>query len=204
MRVLLLFCFAAAILLVLLHLPAFAQIQPATPAPTVELPFIDRDGDGINDLLQTGWGLRFLERYNKRMLIWEQLKTNIINGEKPPLPENDPGGKDRPTDDAFMHDLLRDKMNELVDSDGDGKPDTPLGQYMGDGFQSIDKNGDGMPDEISKDEMNAYMREMHQWRDDVRDRVDHGQPPFIDANGDGIPDDLPPGMGWPGRGPHKP
>ena len=30
------------------------------------IPFIDRDGDGINDFLQHGWGLKILERHKQR------------------------------------------------------------------------------------------------------------------------------------------
>ena len=61
------------------------NIRAQNPDPTEEIhiPFIDRDGDGVNDVLQNGWGRRFVERYKKRQKIWEQLNVEIVNSENP-------------------------------------------------------------------------------------------------------------------------
>ena len=167
----------------------------------IELPFIDRDGDGINDLLQNGWGLRFVDRYKKRQLVWEQLNVEIIRGDKGRegreglLVDTDGDG----VGDMDMHEYMKGKMDTLIDTDGDGTPDMALKDYLGRQFRAFDRNGDGLPDDISPEEMREKMKQMEQWRREMRDRVREGQPPFEDANGDGVPDQLPPGFGWRGQ-----
>jgi len=189
--------FPLAALIVAVGLAGITQAQEAPQAPPVELPFIDRDSDGINDMVQNGWGFRFLERYKKRQLIWEQLKGEVLP-EKPTQPD---AGQER---EQKMADFLQQKMNEMIDTDNDGVADTPLGEYMGRQFQAIDKDGDGLPDDISKEQMREHMKKMRDWRNEVWQRINDGRPPFIDANRDGIPDNLPDGFGWRGYRPLKP
>jgi hypothetical protein len=162
--------------------------------PEIDIPFIDRDGDGINDLLQNGWGLRFIERYKKRQLVWEQLNIEIIRDEDGALVDTDGDG----TGDMPLREFMKAHMDELIDTDGDGVPDTALKDYLGRRFRAFDKNGDGLPDDISREELREKMRKMKQWRREIRDRIRRGEPPFIDEDGDGIPDNLPEGFGWRG------
>lgn len=168
--------------------------QEPDPVPDVEIPFIDRDGDGINDLLQHGWGLRFMERYKKRQLVWEQLNVEIIKGEDGVMVDTDGDG----VGDISIRDFLKEKMDTLIDTDGDGTPDTALKDFLGRRFRAFDKDGDGIPDEISRKELKKMMQKMKEWRKEIRDRIRQGLPPFIDENGDGIPDNLPEGFRWRG------
>ena len=160
----------------------------------VKIPFIDRDGDGINDLLQNGWGLKFLNRYKKRRDLWEQLNVEIVGkGKKRLIDTNGDGVGDIP-----FREFLKKKMDELIDTDKDGKPDTLLREHLRKRFQTFDQDGDGLPDEITREEIHKYMKEMREWHNQVHERMRQGLPPFVDENGDGIPDDLPEGFGRPG------
>jgi|GEM_PF-1996828 len=161
----------------------------------IEIPFIDRDGDGINDLLQNGWGLRFLKRYQKRQLVWEQLNVEIIRSEDGLMVDTNGDGKG----DVAFHDFMKQKMDELIDTDGDGKPDTPLKDYLGRRFKAYDKNGDGLPDDFNREEMKNFMKQMREWRQSIHDRIRQGLPPFIDQNNDGVPDNLPEAFFWRGH-----
>ena len=161
----------------------------------IEIPFIDHDGDGINDLLQNGWGLRFLNRYKKRQELWDLLNVEIIRGEEGMMVDTDGDG----IGDIAFRDFMKGKMDELIDTDGDGIPDTPMRDLLGRRFKAFDRNGDGLPDDISREEMREMMRQMHEWRSGVRDRIHQGLPPFIDEDGDGVPDNLPNGFGWRGQ-----
>lgn len=167
------------------------QINPPNPGGG-NLPFIDRDGDGINDLLQHGWGLRFAERFKKRHELWEQLNIEIIRGEDGWMVDTDGDG----IGDISFRDYMKDKMNELIDTDGDGIPDTPLKDYLGRRFKAFDRNGDGLPDDMSREEFRELMKQMRNWRQEMHDRVRQGLPPFIDADGDGIPDGFPGRFPW--------
>lgn len=180
------------IISVMLTLGSVTVAQDTPPDPPVDIPFIDRDGDGINDLLQHGWGLRFLNRYKKRQLVWEQLNVEIIRGDDGPMVDTDGDG----VGDMSIHDFMKEKMDEMIDTDGDGVPDTALKDYLGRRFRGLDANGDGIPDEISREQLRAHMEQMRQWRQEIRERLRQGLPAFIDENGDGIPDNLPPGFGW--------
>jgi hypothetical protein len=138
-----------------------------SPNPDVEIPFIDRDGDGINDLLQNGWGLRFMERYKKRQLIWEQFNDVIIKGQDGPMVDTDGDG----VGDIPLREYMKMKMDTLIDTDGDGKPDTALKDYLGRRFKAFDNDGDGLPDDISQEEMRKRMHEMNEWRRGIHERV---------------------------------
>ena len=153
----------------------------------VDIPFIDRDGDGINDLLQHGWGLRFRERYQQRQAVWEQLNVEVTRGEGGMMVDLDGDG----VGDQAFSEFIQGKMNELIDTDGDGVPDTPLGDYLGRRFRAFDHDGDGLPDDISREELRERMREMQNWRREIQERMRQGLPAFEDADGDGIPDNLP-------------
>ena len=170
------------------------QIRRRFRESGIEIPFIDHDGDGINDMLQNGWGLRFLNRYKKRQELWDMLNVEIIRGERGMMVDTDGDG----IGDIAFHDYMKDKMDEMIDTDGDGVPDTSIRDLLGRRFKAFDRDGDGLPDDISREEMREMMREMHEWRQGVRNRVNQGLPPFVDEDGDGIPDDLPDGFG--GRG----
>jgi len=188
------FMFVITFLAVSLLSDGLLAQEPTPGKPDIEIPFIDRDGDGINDLLQHGWGLRFMERYKKRQLVWEQLNVEIIKGEDGVMVDTDGDG----VGDISVHDFLKEKMATLIDTDGDGTPDTALKDFLGRRFRAFDKDGDGIPDEISKEELKQMMQKMREWRKEIRDRIRQGLPPFIDENGDGIPDNLPEGFRWRG------
>jgi len=171
-----------------------ATVDDPSNDTSIEIPFIDRDSDGINDLLQNGWGLRFLERYKKRQLVWEQLNVEIIRGEQGMKVDTDGDG----VGDIAFHDFMKEKMNELIDTDEDGEKDTPLKEYLARRFKSFDNNGDGLPDDLSREEMRAQMKEMREWRQEIRDRIRQGLPAFADEDENGIPDNIPDGFSWRG------
>ncbi len=160
----------------------------------IELPFIDNDGDGINDCLQNGWGLRFMNRYMKRQELWDLLNVEIVHDEDGMMVDTDGDG----IGDISFRDFMKSKMDELIDTDSDGVPDTPIRNYFGKGFKAFDRDGDGLPDDFTKEEMREMMGQMRQWRQEIRDRIHEGLPPFIDDNGDGVPDNMPEGFQWRG------
>lgn len=164
------------------------QLREQLKDMNINLPFIDRDGDGINDLMQSRLGLKFMERIRNRKAVWDQLLT------KGKIEENfvDTNGDGKP--DTAFHELMRSKMNELIDSDGDGTPDTPLREYMRKQFQTFDQDGDGIPDDLTPEQIRQHMEEMRQWHQEIMERIKQGLPPFIDENNDGIPDNMPEGF----------
>ncbi len=186
--------FMVALALCLLFVFDNTQAQDPDPTEEMRIPFIDRDGDGVNDMLQNGWGQRFMQRYKKRQKIWEQLKPDIIEDEDGPMVDTDGDG----TGDISLREFLKSKMDEMIDTDGDGKPDTALRDYLGRRFKAFDGNGDGLPDNITKEQMREHRQQMIEWRKEIRERLRQGKLPFPDDNGDGIPDNLPPGFGWRG------
>lgn len=186
-------------LFALLMMNGIASAQETSPAVSDnEIPFIDRDGDGINDLMQEGWGLRFVERYKKRQEIWNLLNAELTRGEEGAMIDSDGDG----VADISRRDYMKTKLDELVDTDDDGIADTPLKDYLGKTFKAFDQDGDGLPDEISKEEFRQLKEEMKQWREEVRDRLRKGLPAFVDEDGDGKPDKIPPGHAW-GKGKDK-
>jgi len=176
------------------------RAQDADAPGEMRIPFIDRDGDGVNDMLQNGWGQRFIQRYRMRQQIWEQLNVEIIKGEDGPKVDTDNDG----VGDVDLREFLKSKMDELIDTDGDGKPDTALRDYLGRRFKAFDADGDGLPDNITKEQLRQHREEMMQWRNEIRERIRQGLPPFPDENNDKVPDNLPPGFGWRGGGPPGP
>lgn len=173
-----------------------AQQNNPTPPGNFNLPFIDRDGDGINDLLQNGWGLRFAERFKQRQALWDQLNIEVVRGEGGLMVDTNGDG----VGDVPFRDFMKEKMNELIDTNGDGVPDTPLKDYLGSRFKAFDRDGDGLPDEFSREEFKTLVQGMRQWHQEVRDRIRQGLPAFVDADGDGIPDGLPGGFRRPPGG----
>ena len=169
-------------------------VEDQLKSSDIELPFIDRDSDGINDLLQNGWGLRFVARYKKRQELWDQLNVEIVRGEEGLKIDTDGDG----VGDIAFRDFMKEKMNELIDTDGDGEKDTPLREYLGRRFKSFDQDGDGLPDDLSREEMRAQMKEMREWRNEIRDRIRQGLPAFVDEDGNGIPDNIPGRSLWRG------
>ncbi|MFC1728926.1 hypothetical protein ACFL6I_01200 [candidate division KSB1 bacterium] len=159
----------------------------------IEIPFVDRDGDGINDLLQSGWGLRFVERFKNRRAVWEQMMSDDEHGAF--LVDTDGDG----VPDTPVRDMMREHMNQLIDTDGDGVPDTPLRQHLQRHFQMFDQDGDGIPDEMTPEQIRQQLQEMRDWRQQIRQNIMNGLPAFTDENGDGIPDNLPDGFGWMNR-----
>lgn len=162
--------------------------QEETPAE--EIPFVDRDGDGVNDMLQRGWGLRFNRNKGMRENVREQLNPVMVD-------TDDDGVADTPyidTDgdgevDTPLHDYLasereerqaemaefRAKLKELVDTDEDGVPDTPY----------IDTDDDGVVDTPLKDYVDALREEgVFMGRGPMGGRMNE----LIDTDEDGVPD----------------
>lgn len=187
------------VLLALFIMNSKASAQETNATLSVdEIPFIDRDGDGINDLMQQGWGLRFVERFKKRQKVWNLLNSELTRGEEGAMIDSDGDG----VGDISRHDFMKTKLDELIDTDDDGIVDTPLKDYLGKIFKAFDQDGDGLPDEITKEEFRQLVQDMRQWRKEVRDRLRKGLPPFVDEDGDGKPDNIPPGHAW-GKGKDK-
>lgn len=200
MKNLIIFTIAAVVCVMFFTHPA--QAQDPDPTEEMRIPFIDRDGDGVNDMLQNGWGQRFMQRYKKRQQVWEQLNVDIIKGEDGPKVDTDGDG----VGDVDVREFMKSKMDELIDTDGDGKPDTALKDYLGRRFKAFDANGDGLPDNITKEQIREHRQQMLEWRNEIRERLRQGQSPFPDEDKDGVPDNLPPRFGWRGfnRGPGRP
>lgn len=156
----------------------------------IEIPFVDRDGDGINDLLQNGWGLRFMQQYKNRRALWDQMMENDEKGNQ--MIDTDGDG----VPDTPVRNLIQERMREQIDTDGDGITDTPWREHLRRRFQFFDQNGDGMPDELSPEQIRQHLREMQQWMEQMRNNLRNGLPAFTDADGNGIPDNLPQGFGW--------
>ena len=112
-----------AVLVLFFSFPLAAQ--NAGEAPT-DIPFIDRDGDGVNDIAQNGWGLRFLERQEKRQLVWDQLNIEVIRTEEGMMVDTDGDG----VGDVALRTYMQSKHDELIDTDGDGTPDTAIKDYL--------------------------------------------------------------------------
>jgi len=178
-----------------IHNDIFAQQEDPEikqDPPEEEIPFIDRDGDGVNDLLQYGWGLRFLMR--RRMM--EELKQNNQNSNRNRqgqvlIDTDDDGVPDTP-----FREYMRERMKGLVDTDNDGEPDTPLGEHIRKRYGTFDRDGDGVPDIATADEVREYLQETAMFQKKMMDRIEEGLPPFVDEDGDGIPDDLPMRLRW--------
>ena len=151
----------------------------------INLPFIDKDGDGINDLMQSRLGLKFIKRFKNRRAVWDQL---IAEGK---IDENLIDSDNDGTPDTSFREFIRDKMNQLIDSDGDGIQDTSLKEYMRKRFQSFDQNGDGIPDDLTAEQIHQHMEEMRQWRAEIKNRLKQGLLVFSDDDRNGIPDNLP-------------
>ena len=176
-----------------IHSDIFAQEDPEIrqDPPEEEIPFIDRDGDGVNDLLQHGWGLRFLMR--RRMM--EELKQNNQNNRNQNgsiLIDTDNDG----VPDTPFREYMREKMNELIDTDNDGVPDRPLGEHIRKQYGTFDRDGDGIPDIATPEEVREYLYATKTWRNQMLERIEQGLPPFVDEDGDGIPDNLPMRLRW--------
>ena len=180
--------------LVWIHSDIFAQEDPVTKQepPKEEIPFIDRDGDGVNDLLQYGWGLRFLMRRR----IMEELKQNNQNNngnrQGQILIDTDNDG----VPDTPFREYMQGKMNELIDTDNDGIPDRPLGEHIRKQYGTFDRDGDGIPYIATAEEVREYLFATKAWRDQILERIEQGLPPFVDEDGDGIPDNLPMRLRW--------
>lgn len=129
------------------------------PGEILEIPFIDRDSDGINDMLQHAWALRILDRIERR-----QNFQNLSDEEKQALREQRKNMTDEERR-AFREErlalreqwlnmteeeraqLLNEKFNQMIDTDNDGVADTKLGTLFQDRkFRVIDEDGDGVPD----------------------------------------------------------
>jgi len=155
----------------------------------ITIPFIDRDGDGINDLVQSGWGLKFLEQFKNRGVIWDQL---IIPGkDEEQLVDTDGDGEP----DTSFREYFSSKMSQPVDTDGDGKLDTPLQEHMRKRFQSFDGNGDGIPDPVTPEQIREYMEDMREWRSLIKSRLLQGAEVFGEQDGTGIPKSFPSSFG---------
>ena len=186
-------CLLSMFALLILESRVFAQGESESPADEnmdVEIPFIDRDGDGINDLVQNQWGLRFIKRYKRRHAIWEQIISEGKGENK--LVDSDGDGMPETPFREYFKKKMKDK---LIDEDGDGKPDMPLVDYMRQRFQRFDKDGDGLPDSDTLDQIKQHRRMMLEWRNQIFERLGKGETPFIDIDGDGVPDTLPPLFG---------
>lgn len=167
-----------------------SSVQEQLNNINIEIPFVDKDGDGINDLLQNGWGLRFIQRYKNRRAVWNQMNQDGERGNQ--LIDTDGDG----VPDTPFREYMRNFMQQQMDTDGDGIPDTPWGEHMRRRFQMFDLDGDGIPDELTPEQIRQHFQEMMEWRRQMRENLMNGLPAFTDADGDGIPDNLPPGFGW--------
>ena len=182
---------AAMILLGLIwvNTALFAQdpdpTDPVDDHPNLRDHFIDRDGDGINDVFQRGLGLR----------MGRMGRGRGADGTGPGRVGGVRIGVD--TDGDGVVDQI------MIDTDGDGVGDISLKDHLAQRMELLDRDGDGHPDPLSREELQAHIDAMREWRQSVHERIDQGLTPFVDEDGDGVPDGRPDPLrrGWPGRGP---
>ena len=110
MKNLTLFMFFVAVTILFCWNGSLNAQEPDPNDVEFEIPFIDRDGDGINDVMQHGWGLRFVERYKKRQKVWEQLNVEIVKGENGPQVDTDGDG----VGDMDIREFMKSKMARLL------------------------------------------------------------------------------------------
>ena len=173
---------AAMILLGLIwvNTALFAQeTDPADPAevtgdhPNLRDHFIDRDGDGINDVFQRGLGLR----------MGRKGRGRGADGTGPGRAGGVRIGVD--TDGDGVVDQI------MIDTDGDGVGDISLKDHLAQRMELLDRDGDGNPDPLSREELQAHIDAMREWRQSVHEHIDQGLTPFVDEDGDGVPDGRP-------------
>lgn len=137
------------------------------------VPFIDDNGDGINDLMQSRWGLRFIKRQAIRNAIWDQLNVEIVFQDDTRWVDTDGDG----VGDIQLHDYI----NSLLDTDGDGQADITLREYLGLGGRGInvDTDGDG-----------TFETPLHQYIQEQLDITIVGElgDKMVDTDGDGVGD----------------
>ncbi len=138
----------------------------------IKIPFRDRNGDGINDLIQSYMGARILNRIQQRQELGNlseeerqelrEKRQNMTEEERQKLFE----GRKQLLEDWEGMDLeerqkmLEGKFNEMVDTDNDGTPDTKLGAlFQNRNFRMFDKDGSGKPD-MTREEFRERMKEM--------------------------------------------
>lgn len=169
------------------HSDLFAQDpDPAEETIPDDIPFVDRDGDGVNDLLQHGWGLRFRERHKR---LREGLENQRENREPFLIDTDNDGEPDTPLRE-YMRNQMRAKMDELIDTDDDGTPDTPLRDYLRQHHGTFDQDGDGIPDAGTPEQIRQHLQTMRQWRMQMTQQLLEGLN-LPDEDGDGWPDGLP-------------
>lgn len=147
-----------------------------------DIPFIDNDGDGINDLGQSRRGQRIAHRL-RNLGIAEQLGVDIITEDGQKLVDTDGDG----IGDIGLREFIQSNLETLVDTDGDGVADTQLGDVLGgkrgqfleqlgaavvfeNGQRLVDIDGDGVGDQS------------------VRNFIQDNLETLVDTDGDGVAD----------------
>ncbi|MFC1558118.1 hypothetical protein ACFL40_02055 [candidate division KSB1 bacterium] len=150
-----------------------------TPGENLEIPYIDRNGDGVNDLLASGRAIGLLNRIQKS----QQMK-NLTDEEKAAMREEHLNMTEEERQ-AFMAErqaerqnlreewlnmtleerqvFLTEKFNEMIDTDNDGVADTKIGELFNNrqpGF--IDEDGDGKPDKGKGSRMRGFRGRQNQ------------------------------------------
>lgn len=116
----------------------------AAQDPVEDIPFRDRDGDGVNDFLQSERGQKMLERHQKRQAVWEQLGISVIRpeeGQKGLLVDTDNDG----VGDISMREYMQANAETQIDTDGDGVADTALKDVLRGHRGAFERDEDGKP-----------------------------------------------------------
>jgi hypothetical protein len=177
--------------LLLLCMTVTAQTERKVVLQKLNIPFIDRNGDGVNDVLQYQWGERLAARSQSQKKRLQGLSADSVK-------------KSRKTDDKSasrfetvdVYGILK-NGDKKVDANRDGTVDMTVQEYLDRHFRGFDDDGDGLPEVDYGERISKYMREMHQWLSQVRENVRNKKEPFPDVNSDGVPDNLPEGL-WRG------
>ena len=165
-----------------------SQEQPAH----VTILFIDRDGDGINDIVQYYWGLTIKAHYTDHQTLIK----------RPGIDKKSKGARiPEPGDYGLLHISFTEvTMNTLTKTEFSsigGEVRNSLNEYLRAHYQSFDRNGDGLPDVTAVEDIQKYMHEMHIWRALIKENIRQGFAPYKDENGDRIPDHIPPHLKGP-------
>ena len=158
----------------------------------VKIQFIDRDGDGINDMVQYSWGLTIKVRYTDNQTRKRGLGINKrSNGARIPYPDGE-GLVNIPFTDVIASTIIKTEFSSIG-----AVMSNSLNEYLHEQYQSFDRNGDGIPDVTALADIQKYMYEMHIWRALIKENIRQGLAPYTDENGDRIPDHMPPHLSGP-------
>ena len=146
-----------------------------TPAENFEIPFIDRNGDGVNDLLASGRSIGLLNRIQRNPQMnnltdeekeaYREACLNMTEEERQALMAERQSLREEWLNMTLeeREQYLTEKFNEMIDTDNDGVADTKIGELVNNRqFGFVDADGDGKPDNGKGSRMRGGMGRLNQ------------------------------------------